>query len=123
MNVIKWFVLVVVPTYEECRLTVKNDIFFSSRANRGPCFSFVHARVLFKCSNLRKGTPVIDHRLWICEVSEQKGGTAFGVQPWNFFNVNLMAFNGQPLGGPINLNMTFTDTCVSLAIETNETSV
>lgn len=85
---------------------------FSSGAVWGPCYFFVHARVLFKFSNLRKGTPAIDHRIWICGVGGQ-GETAFGVQPGNVFNENRMAFNGQPLGGPINLRMTFSDTCVS----------
>lgn len=47
---------------------------FSSGAVWGPCFSFVHARVLFKCSNLRKGTPAIDHRIWICGVGGQGEG-------------------------------------------------
>lgn len=86
---------------------------FSSGAVWGPCFFFVHAWVLFKCSNLRKGTPVIDHRIWICGVGGQGEWPLGGVQPWNFFNENRMAFNGQPLGGPINLKMTFSDTCVS----------
>lgn len=34
----------------------------------------------------------------------------------NFFSGNHRALNGQPLGGPISLKMTFTDTCVSSKI-------
>lgn len=40
-------------------------------------------------------------------------GTAFGAQSWNFFNGNHMALDGQPLGGPISIKRTFTDTYVS----------
>lgn len=43
-------------------------------------FFYVHAWVLFKCSNLRKGTPAIDHRIWICEVSGQ-GERPLGCSP------------------------------------------
>lgn len=38
---------------------------FSSGAVCGPGFFLIHARVLFKHSNLRKGTPALDHRPWI----------------------------------------------------------
>ncbi len=53
---------------------------FSAGAVWGPCFFFVHARVLFKCSNLRKGTPAIDHRIWICGVGGQ-GKRPLGCNP------------------------------------------
>lgn len=54
---------------------------FSSGAVWGPCFFFVHAWVLFKCSNLRKGTPVIDHRIWICGVGGQGEWPLGGCNP------------------------------------------
>lgn len=59
------------------------------------------------------GTPATDHRIWICGVGVRRGGAAFGAQSWNFFNGNRMALNGKPLGGPISIKMTSTDTCVS----------
>lgn len=57
---------------------------FSSGAGWGPCFFFVHARVLFKCSNLRKGTPVIDHRIWICGVGGQGERPLGGCNPGTY---------------------------------------
>lgn len=53
---------------------------FSFFAVWGPCFSFVYAQVLFKHSNLQKGTPVIDYRLCICGVGGQ-GEWPLGCNP------------------------------------------